>query len=261
MLRYLVFLTFLTGAARAQDSAAHLLIGVTGNSGLNYYGRVDSLRSSAISPFIGVSLKNGLYINANFVFIHNRLESRYAATLVEGGYKFVNKKGTWAGNMSTTKFFYQDNIDLIQSAVKQFVTASITCLNKIANVTLGADVKFSDQADPGLQGGLDHIIRFGKVFQKGVIVIDPSAYLYAGTQRFTQTFYQQKNILIFPSGEEAFTKEGKQFSLLAYEVSLPVVFAYGKLQFILSPAYVMPQHAFTPTGNLFYVTSTVKVKI
>lgn len=258
MLRYILFFIFLTGTARAQDSIAHLLIGVTGNSGLNYYGRVDSLRSSAISPFIGVSLKNGLYINANFVVIHNQLQTRYAATLVEGGYNFSNKKGSWAGNISTTRYFYQDNTDLVQSAVKQSVTASITSLNKIMNVTLGADVKFSDRADPGLQAGLDHIIRLDKAFHKGVIVIDPSAYVYAGTQRFTQTFYQQKNFLIFPAGEEALTKEGKQFSVLAYELSVPVIFAYGKLRFILSPAYVVPQHALTQTNNLFYVTSTVK---
>jgi len=248
----------LSGTARAQDSTAHLLIGVTGNSGLNYYGRVDSLRSSAISPFIGISLKNGLYINANFVFIHNQLQSRYAATLVEGGYNFRNKKRSWAGNISTTKYFYQDNTDLIQSAVKQSVTASITCLNKIANITVGGDIKFSNQADPGLQAGLDHTIRINKIFHSGVIVIDPSAYAYAGTQHFTQTYFQQKNFLIFPAGEEALTKEGKQFSVLAYELSMPVIFAYGKLNLILSPAYVMPEHALTEAKDLFYVTATVK---
>src|SRR5882762_1606571 len=94
MLRYILFLLLFAGTARAQDSTTHLIIGVTGNSVLNYYGRVDSLRSSAVSPFIGISLKNGLYLNTQFVFIHNSLQTQYAATLVEGGYNFRNKKGS-----------------------------------------------------------------------------------------------------------------------------------------------------------------------
>jgi len=260
MLRYLLFFTILINTARAQDSLTRFHIGVTGNSALNYYGRVDSLHSSAIIPFVGVTLKNGLYLNANVVFIHNRLQSEYAATLVEGGYNFRNKKNSWAGNISTTRYIYQDNTDLIQSAVKQSITVSVTQLNKILNITLGGDIKFSNQADPGLQAGLDHIVRWTRVFHKGVIVLDPSAYVYAGTQHFTQTWLQQKNLLFLPAGQEQLTKEGRQFNVLSYELSLPVVFAWQKLVFILSPAYVLPQHLLTTdeAKDLFYTTATVK---
>ncbi|MDO6431089.1 hypothetical protein Q4E93_10850 [Flavitalea sp. BT771] len=260
MLRYLLFFTILIDTARAQDSLTHFNVGVTGNSALNYYGRVDSLHSSAIIPFIGVSFKNGLYLNTNFVFIHNKLQSEYAATLVEGGYNFRNKKNSWAGNLSATRYFYQDNTDLIQSAVKQSITVSLTHLNKILNITLGGDVKFSNQADPGVQAGLDHIVRWTKVFHKGVVVLDPSAYVYAGTQHFTQTYLQQKNFLFLPAGQEELTKEGRQFSVLSYELSLPVVFAWQKFVFILSPAYVLPQHLLTTdeAKDLFYTTATVK---
>jgi len=261
MLRYIFFFLLLTGVARAQDSTNHFVIGVTGNSSLNYYGRVDSLKSSAVIPFIGLSLKNGLYANASAVFIHNQVQSRYAATLLEGGYTFRNKKGTWAGGLSTTRYFYQDNTDLIQSAVKQSVTASLTQLNKIMNVTLGGDVKFSSQADPGLQAGLDHIIRWTHICRHGVIVLDPSAYVYAGTQHFTQTFYQQRHLLLLPAGEEVVTKDGRQFSILSYELSLPVIFAYKKSLLLLTPAYVMPQDLLTAADNLFYVTATVKFSL
>ena len=261
MLRYMLFFLLLTGTARAQDSSNHFNIGITGNSSLNYYGRVDSLRSSAVMPFIGINLKSGVYLNANFVFIHNQLQSQYAATLLEGGYNFRNKKGSWAGNLSTTRYFYQDNTDLIQSAVKQSVTASITQLNKIVNITLGGDIKFSNQADPGLQAGLDHIIRWTHVFHHGVIVLDPSAYVYAGTQHFTQTFYQQRHLLLFPAGEDIVTKDSRQFNILSYECSLPVIFAYKKCFLILTPAYVLPQDLLMSADNLFYVTATVKFSL
>jgi hypothetical protein len=261
MLRYMFFLLLLTGTARAQDSTNHFIIGITGNSSLNYYGRVDSLKSSAVIPFIGVTLKSGLYLNANFVFIHNQLQSQYAATLLEGGYSFRNKKDSWAGSLSTTRYFYQDNTDLLQSAVKQSLTASITRLNKIVNITLGGDIKFSSQADPGLQAELDHIIRWAHVFRHGVIVLDPSVYVYAGTQHFTQTFYQQRHLLLFPAGEDLVTKDGRQFNILSYECSLPIVFAYKKCFLILTPAYVIPQNLLTPANDLFYLAATVRLSL
>src|SRR5579871_193465 len=199
VIRYIVaialFIAVASGAtAQEKDSSAtsdpvHFLIGATYNTGLNYYGRVDSLHSRAFYPFVGLSLKSGLYLNSSFVVIQNSLQNEYAATIVEAGYNFKDHKGKWAGNVSVSKFFYQQDIDLVQSAVKESALFSITNLNKVANITLGANLKYSDKADFGLQAGLDHIFRFPHVLDKdGVVVLDPSATLNAGTQNFTQTY-------------------------------------------------------------------------
>lgn len=280
---YLLIVAFLSeglpGLAQVKDSTTakdpavsrektHLNLGVTYNSGMNYYGRVDSLKSRGIYPFVGVSFKSGLYLSSTFVFIDNSIASQYAATLLEGGYNFKNSNGNWAGNLSASKYFYQAGTDLVQSAVKEVVAASLTNLNKIVNVTLEADAKFSDHIDPGMQAGLDHTIRFTRVLSgKDVLVLDPSAYVYAGTQHFTQTFFQQKNLLLFPVAEQQLTKNSQEFSVLAYELSMPVVYGYKKLNFIFSPAYILPQHLLSTSGqavasgtaeNLFYLTLTVK---
>jgi len=243
----------------AEKEKTHFVCGVTVNSAMNYYGRVDSLKSKGLYPFVGVNFSNGVYVNVNFVFIHNSLQSQYAATLAEAGYNFHNKRNSWSGSVSTSRYIYQGNTDLIQSAIKQSVTASITQLNKIVNITLGGDIKFSSQADPGAQAGLDHIIKFTRVFGKGVIVLDPSVFVYAGTQHFTQSYLQQQHFLLFPAGEEVVTKDSREFSILSYEGSLPMILAYKKFSFILSPAYVLPQHVLTGSASaLFYTTATVK---
>ncbi|HVU58879.1 MAG TPA: hypothetical protein VHD83_27650 [Puia sp.] len=259
-----VILLLISSPSFAQDSTARdektqFVVGVTGNSALNYYGRVDSLQSKGLYPFAGVNFGNGLYVNANFVFIHNALQSEYAATLIEGGYNFHDQKNTWAGNISTVRYFYRDNTDLIQSTIKQSVAVSITQLNKIVNITIGGDLKFGSQADPGAQAGLDHIVKFVRVIGKGVIVLDPSVYVYAGTQHFTQTYLQQQHFLLLPAGEDVVTKDSRAFSILSYEGSMPMILAYNKFQLILTPAYVLPQHVLT--GNalaLFYTTATLK---
>ena len=253
----------------ATQEQTHFVVSTTYNSGLNYYGRVDSLHSKGFYPAIGLILKNGLYATSTFVFIQNSLVDQYAATLIEGGYNFNNKKNTWAGNLSASRYFYQADVSLVQSAVKEVVSGSLTNMNKVVNITVGANVKWSGNTDIGVQAGLDHIIKFQHIFtnDKDVIVLDPSVNVFAGTQNFTKTYYQKKDFLLFPVAEEQVTTNSRQFNLLSYELSLPIVYGYKKLNLIFTPAYVLPQHLLTipdqPAlsergANLFYLTATAK---
>lgn len=269
-------------AAPAQDTAGrndstvaaektHLNVGITYNSTMNYYGRTDSLKSSGIYPFIGVTLKGGLYANASFIFIQNSQRREYAATVLEGGYNFDSRNKHWAGNLSATKYYYQQNTDLVQSVIKGMAAASVTNLNKIVNVNVEADARFSDQVDAGFQGGLDHTLRFQRLFsRKDVLVIDPTATVYAGTQHFTQTFLEQQKFLFLPAGEQALTTNSQVFSVLAYEGSLPIVYGYKGLNLVLDPAYILPQHVLNSSGQveapgsvngLFYITLTAKFSL
>lgn len=254
------------GDSAATDSKTQFIAGVTYNSALNYYGRTDSLKSKGIYPFVGINFKNGLYINSSFVFINNNISTAYAATIVEGGYQFKNKSESWSGNIFANTFFYQNNNNLVQSALKGSAGINLSNLNKIININIGADMKLSDKIDYGGSVGFDHTIRIEKL-GKGIMVIDPSAYLYAGTQNFTKTYYQKRNILFLPAGEEQVTTSSKKFNILSYEFSMPVVYALGKMNIIISPAYVLPQNLISLPGspglsekgsNLFYVTSTLK---
>src|SRR5258708_9071163 len=281
MLRFLqaiLCFSFCTAAfSQSKDSTAtqektHFVVSATYNSGLNYYGRVDSLHSKGYYPSVGLMLKNGLYATSTFLFIQNSLINQYAATLVEGGYNFNNRKNTWAGNLSASRYFYQADVSLVQSAVKEIVSASLTNMNKVVNITVGANVKWSGNTDIGVNAGLDHIIKFPHIFSKDkdVIVLDPSVNVFAGTQNFTKTYYQQKNFLLFPVAEQQVTTNSRQFNLLSYELSLPVVYGYKKLNLIFTPAYVLPKHVLTVPGqpdlsergaNLFYITATAKLTL
>jgi len=256
-----------TTAFAQSDSSNHFIVAATYNSGLNYYGRVDSLHSKGYYPSLGFSLKNGLYATSTFVFIQNSMVNEYAATLVEGGYSFGNK--SWAGSLSASRYFYKADVSLVQSAVKEVVSGSLTHLNKVVNVTLGANVKFSGYTDIGIQAGLDHIIRCPHVLG-GVIVLDPGVNAFGGTQNFTKTAYQQKNFLVFPVAEEQVITSSRRFDLLSYELTMPIVYGYKKLNLIFTPSYVLPQNLITVTGqpalsergaNLFYVTATAKVTL
>jgi hypothetical protein len=238
--------------------------GVTYNSCLNYYGRTDSLKSQGIYPFVGISLKNGLYLFSNFIFINNAATTTYAATTLEAGYNFRNKKGNWKGNIFASRFFYNVDVSLVQSVVKEQAGVNLSNTNKVINLHAGIDAKFSDQTDIGARAGLDHIFRIERV-GKGVIVIDPTAYCYGGTQRFSKTYIQEKRFLLFPVSQQQVTQNSSRFSVLSYELSCPVIYGLGKMNLLVAPAYVLPQNVVSADGtttqktdNLFYTTATLR---
>jgi hypothetical protein len=266
----IIFSLFICQLAIAQtDSSKQDLqfkIGINFNSALNYYGRTDSLKSTGIFPMAELWLSKDVYINAAPVFVNNALQSmEYAGTITSIGYLHSTDK--WISNLYLLKPFYKQTSSLVQSALKAQSGASFSKLNKILNITLGGDVKFSDKTDYGATAGVDHLIR-KELKNSSVLVIDPSFYAYAGTQNFTSTYNRKRNnFLLFPGGSEEVNKQVTKFNILAFEGSLPVIYAKEKWMVLLTPSYVLPQNLVTITGrpdlsekgeNTFYVTLGLK---
>ena len=243
-------------------------IGLFYNSALNYYGRTDSLKSSGIFPVAELWFSKNFYATASPVFVNNQVNSfEYAGTVATAGLQFGEKN--WFGNLSFVKPFYKTNSQLVQSALKGQALMSVAWINKYLNVTGGGDVKFSDKIDYGLTAGLDHIFRH-QLNDNSVFVADPSAYVFAGTQQFTKSYYKKSNFLIFPAVEESLSEEVKSFNVLSYEFSLPLIFSRGKFQLLFTPAYVIPQNLITVPDRpdlsergekMFYATIGMKLTL
>ena len=215
------------------------------NSNLNYYGRTDSLRSSGFFPLAEIWFSKSLYINAAPVFVSNAVSRfEYAGTVVTAGYQVKSKNEKILTHIFFTKPIYRSGSQLVQSALKEQLSGTFSWQNKYLNITMGADLKHSDKLDYGLTGGVDHVFRH-EFPEQFVLVVDPSAYIYAGTQQFTKTYYEKKSFLIFPGTEQALSKQVSQLNVLSYELTVPVVLAHSKWQIILIPAYVIPQNLIT----------------
>ena len=231
-----------------EKKQAEFKISANYNTGLNYYGRVDSLHSSGFFPLAELWFNESFYMNAAPVFVNNAAASfQYAGTIASVGYQFKSNN-KWLGNIYLVKPFYKESSELVQSALKAQTGMTITWLNKVLNVTGGADAKFSDKTDVGITAGLDHIFRY-HINDKSVLVIDPSAYVNAGTQQFTRSYLKRASgFLFFPGNEQLATESAQTFKVLSYEFSVPVIFATGKMQLLFTPAYVTPQNLLIVEG-------------
>jgi hypothetical protein len=252
----------------AEKEKTQFKVSANYNTGLNYYGRIDSLHSSGFFPLAELWFNESFYINAAPVFVNNSAASfQYAGTITSAGYQF-NSKNKWLGNIYVLKPFYQENSELVQSALKAQTGMTLTWLNKIVNITGGADAKFSDKTDFGITGGLDHILRY-QLDDKTVLVVDPSAYINAGTQQFTKSYFKRTTgFVFFPGSEQVVTESAQKFNILSYEFSVPVILAINKFQLLFTPAYVVPQNLITVAGRpdlsekgekMFYATFGAKM--
>src|SRR6478672_1370008 len=255
--------------SQAQDSTVRrvqLKLSLNYNSNLNYFGRTDSLKSTGFFPLAEVWLGEKFYVNAAPVFVNNSMQKmEYAGTITTVGYQKTSEK--WMTNLFVLKPFYTAGSQLVQSALKSQAGFSVSALNKIMNLTLVGDVKFSDKTDFGATAGVDHIIR-KENNNGGVIVIDPSFYAYAGTQNFTNTYNKKKGGLpLLPGSNTQVTEQVQQFNILAYEASIPFIYAKNKWMFLATPSYILPQNLIKVAGrpdlsergeNMFYITLGLK---
>lgn len=257
-----LFLSFLDKKAWSQDladdsigkrrSAVEFKLGAFYNSYLHYYGRIDSLESRGFFPMAELWFDKKFYITIAPVFVNNAaLHSKYAGTVTMAGYRF-GKENVSAANIYLVKPFYQKEAQLVQSALQAQLGASGTYLSKVVNLTIGGDLKLSDNLDLGAQAGIDRVFR-KQLGAKSVIVFDPSAYVHAGTRRFSRTYYKESSFLLFPGPQQEITEHVSEFKILSYEFSMPIVYGRGKFQLIASPSFVMPQNLLGERGeNAFY---------
>ena len=243
-------------------------LGVFYNNSLNYYGRTDSLRSSGLFPLAELWFNKSIYLSGAPVFVNNSIDNfQYAGSVITFGYMGKSKNGKVLSHLFLTKPIYQEKSGLVQSALKAQVGSNFSLLNKYLNLNFGGDVKISEKIDYGLSGGIDHIFRLE--LQDGyVLVLDPSAYIYAGTQQFTKSYYKQSNYLNFPLINQQVSKEVSKLNILSYEFSMPVVLTKNKIQAIINPAYVIPQNLITVENrpdlsergkDMFYITLGAKI--
>lgn len=205
------------------------------------------MRSSGIFPMAEIWTPSGWYGNAAPIFVSNKIQRlEYAGTVATIGYQKVSE--SWIHHAYLIKPFYTQEAQLVQSALKVQTGFTLSHLNQIANITAGADLKFSDKIDLGTTVGIDRIFF---IHPQGLnLLIDPSVYLYAGTQQFSRTYTTKKSRgLLLPPTTTENTRNVSQFNVLAYEVSVPVIYTKSSLQLSATPAFVVPRNLVVVEGR------------
>lgn len=245
---------------KASNKKTALTIGAVYLPRLHFYGRTDSLKSTAVAPNLLLQLGNGIYLTSTVIFTDNKMQPfSYAATIAGAGYRFGKQKG-FAGTISGDLFFYK-NQSLVQSTQKGQVGFTLSYLNKYININSTGNTIFTKGSNDFYASlGLSHRFRFVK--NSSIWVIIPAFNANAGTN----TYYTTKSANGVPLPPLQVTETNKKFNLLSYEVSVPIVYVYKSLALSFTPGFVIPQNISTVAGrpdlsetanNLFYMNAGI----
>jgi hypothetical protein len=229
---------------------ATFTVGLDFYSNLHYYGRVDSLRSTAWVPNVFWQFGKGFFLNSSLIFINSSGQAlKYTAATIGAGYKW-RKPGQvkgWAGSVYASKFFFSNQI-LIQSSQEGQIGGTLNYLNKFANLNMGSSIVFGDESDFFFNIGTDHL--FKKVWDKGsyknIFAAIPTLNINAGTQRFNNSYYQ---IRLFPLTDTLVTESSKKFKVLSVELNVPFVYIHNKIAFTFTPGVVFPTNVIKVAGR------------
>lgn len=208
-----------------------------------YYGRKDSFALPYITPAISYHDKSGLYIEGSLSYLAGT-GSQVDAGSLTAGYEFSSLNEKISGDVYASKFFVNNSSYSVRGEVNAATGGSLYYNTGPLTLNSGLDVSFSSKTDIALNFGLSHLFEFGD----GHWSLTPSAIVNAGTQNFYQNYLtnrkyslKRKRRIIQNSGTIKVIVINKSFSVLDYELSVPLNYASHKWGLFFTPTFSIPE--------------------
>ncbi|MEH6765712.1 MAG: hypothetical protein V7655_14505 [Aequorivita antarctica] len=240
---------------KTQDSS-YISVEISFINDAVFMGRKDSISAPYLYPSIKYHNKSGFYASGSLSYLTRSEEARVDLFLVTAGFDFTAKK--LEGDISATKYFFNDDSYNVISEVVADITVLLKYDFNIVNLGLGSSIYFSSDSssDFFLAPEISHdFISKNEKYQ-----ISPTAGIYLGSQNFYEQYYINTR---FGNGggqgqgqgsgdntqddTSIAIQEGKEFNLMAIEFSLPMWYSYKSMTISFLPAYVLAQNPATIT--------------
>lgn len=212
-----------------------------------YAGRKDSVALPYSTASLGYFHKSGLFAQGFLSYLTSSDEQRVDMTGLTAGYMFTSSM-FYAG-ASGTAWFYNDSSYSVQSETGGNLYAYAGYDFDVLDLTLDATTLFSESTD--FLAGIELSRMFFMANDK--FKLTPSMYTLFGTQNYYNEYFTYRRTGSTHRGRGPGGGMGggdmmpesevvSQFSLLAYEFSMPASYTAGKFRFFFTPTYVIPKN-------------------
>ncbi len=256
MKKIIIFSIFSLGlyTAQAQEDSTQevkkntLTLGVTYTNNASYYGQKPEEKTPYVAGVASYKLKSGIYFSGSAYRLLNDSAKFASASSLGIGYGFgIGKK--LSADISYSHTFYPAYSPFLQAANNNTASASLN-YQYFLNSGIAVDYAFGKQNDVFTTFSTNKDIVLGHLFnQKDGISITPGVEIVAGTQRFYETYVEEKrvrdSILGLPippllgggggTTTTTTTKVSTDFNLLSYNFKLPL--SYYRSSYLLELSY------------------------
>lgn len=228
----------------SETDKSYFLVDMNFISDAVFMGRKDSLTAPYLYPSLTYHHKSGLYARGSFSYLTKSDEARIDLFLVTAGYDFTIKK--FSGDLSATKYFFNENSFNVISQVEVDVTASFRYDFDLVSLSIAASTYFNNNSSSDFI--LSSEISHDFTTKNNKFQVTPTAGIYFGSQNFYEEYYTRgrsgnmrgagNNI---PTTTNVTIQESEKFDIMAVEFSLPMWYTRKSLTFSFSPIFVIPQ--------------------
>lgn len=227
-----------------------------------YSGRKDSARVPYLKTAIGYFDKSGFHAEVETSVLASPSETKRLDLVTAGaGYSFKLSKKL-EGEVSASKFFYTDASFAVQSELKAITGFSLGYDANIFAINTGVDLLFSTGTDVMTNLKLSHYLERGPAAH--LWTVTPSIELNAGTQHFNQAYFANRKFNFATTGNSGNGNRGNsgkghatssgstvktlvftggyKFSILDYELGLPLTYETNRFGAFITPTYAIPVH-------------------
>lgn len=250
-----------TVADSSETPRSTFTIGASYANNASYYGQKALEKTPYVAAVASYRHKSGLYATAMAYRLLHDSQTVASASSLGVGYAF-NLSERLSADISYSHTFYPSHSPFLQAANADNASLGLTYTNWLS-FSLNGDYAFGKTNDVFVTAGIGKMISLGSFSEKDLVTINPVIDVTAGTQRFYETYIEEKNfrdsllgiigpILGQPGNPPATTTKTKtSFDLLSYNLKLPL--AYNRAHYMLELAYqlsVLGKKAQTGSGQV-----------
>ena len=244
------------GQNETEKDSSYVSVDMNFISDAVFMGRKDSISNPYLYPSVTYHHKSGFYGTGSLSYLTKADEGRVDLFLITAGFDFSIKK--LDGDISITKYFFNEDSYNVISEVEADITAQLVYDFNVVNLGIASSLYFNSNgnSDVFLSSEVSHdFVSNNEKFQ-----ISPTAGLYLGSQNFYEQYYinnrfgngrgqqgQGNNNLTQTPATNINLSESEKFGLMAIEFSLPIWYVKEPWLFSFLPAYVLPQNPATIT--------------
>ena len=232
----------ISSTTKAQDTSgnhkvSHFKLAGSYLTNAVYNGRKDSTTLPYLTPSFGYFDKSGFYVKGLISYLAASGDSRIDLFSLETGYDFTISDKLYGG-VYGSKYFYSNSSTAVRSETKGALGGSLSYDPGFITVSSGIDVSFASRTDINFSGSLARGFYFGDNGNDWSIT--PTITANAGSQNAYQDYVKKRKS---KSGNStAIQTNSSNFSILDYELSLPLAYDAKKWGLFFTPTYAIPQH-------------------
>jgi hypothetical protein len=240
-----------------------LMISMDANSFSYYHGRDGGRSQAVVSSLISFRHSSGITLSLGSCWL-DKQSSHWDGTSFGLSYEFLFSP-LFGGSIGYAHFWFDSSSAQIRSVFNQSIDGELDLSTSIADFSLGAEINFDDQSEYAFDFTATHYWQFGRT-----VTLAPTVRISCGEQNLALIDRQLQKIkklnlkskkVVTKNIATSTIKKSNFFSILDYEIAIPVSIRIRRLVLTPSVTAVFPLAVFDGSRNLPFLNAELTATI